>query len=68
MIKDPQAWENWEKKFKAKEPIDIARNLRLLDSMFESARFFHSLPPSNPLEGLEIKIHLARVINVSKAA
>ena len=68
MIKDVQAWEKWEKEQRKNDPIDLALNLKILDSMFESARHFHLFPSPDPLEGVDLKIYLARVLNVSKAA
>lgn len=67
MIKDTQAWDQWEKKYK-REPVNLELNLRLLESMFAEARSLNLFPPPNPLQDLEVKIEMARVVNVSKAA
>ena len=67
MIKDPGAWEIWENNFR-KTPVDFAANLKILEALFEEAQALHLFPLKDPLQGLDIKIHLARVINVSKAA
>ena len=68
MIKDSQAWEKWEKENSAKQPVDLALNLRLLESLLQEARALGVFPLSQPLQDLEVKIHLAKVINVSKAS
>ncbi len=68
MIKDSQAWDNWEKNYRSSQGVDISANLRLLEMMLEQARAMHVFPLSNPLQDIEIKINLAKAINVSKAA
>lgn len=63
MIKDVAFWEAWEREYIAKEPVDFARNLRLLDAMYEHARLLGAFPPADPLEGIEVKIRVARILN-----
>ena len=67
MIRDPGAWEDWEQKEK-KKPVDIKQNFLLMEAMLEEAQALRAFSQDNPLAGLDIKIHLAKVINVSKAA
>jgi hypothetical protein len=38
MIKDVAFWREWELRQMAAEPIDVARNFRLADSMFALAQ------------------------------
>jgi hypothetical protein len=64
MVKDKAFWEAWEAQFIAMEPLDFQRNLRLMNAMYEHARSMGAFPLKNPLEGLEDKIRLARMINV----
>ncbi len=68
MIKDSQAWASWEKKHSQKNPPCVADNLRLLDAMFEEAKALGVFPLLDPLQDLDVKIYLAKAINVSKAA
>jgi hypothetical protein len=68
LIKDTKLWADWEAQYAARQPADFERNLRLLDSLYSHARRLGALPPRNPLEGLETKITLARVLNVLTAA
>ena len=63
MIKDVALWEAWEREYLASEPVDIARNLALLDAMYEWARSLGVFPPTDPLEGIEVKIRMARILN-----
>ena len=46
----------------------MADNLRLLDAMFEEAKALGVFPLLDPLQDLDVKIYLAKAINVSKAA
>jgi hypothetical protein len=64
VIKDPVVWERWERETQLSQPADFRRNLRLLEAMYEEARALGlmALPPA--LEGLEIRLRLARVLNV----
>lgn len=65
MIKDAVAWEKWERDYVASAPPDFWQNLRLVEAMYEHARALGVFPLANPLEGLETKLWLAKVINVS---
>jgi len=65
MIRDRVAWEKWERDFVASAPPDFWKNLRLVEEMYEHARALGVFPLANPMEGLETKLWLARVINVS---
>jgi hypothetical protein len=68
MIRDQKLWQEWEKEYLKKERVDFVQNLELLDAMYEEARALKLFSSRDPLEGLEIKIELARAVNVSKAA
>jgi len=64
MVKDRVFWEAWEAQYIASEPPDFQRNLRLMNAMYEHARSLGVFPLKNPLEGLEDKIRMARMMNV----
>ncbi len=64
MIKDVAFWEAWEQEYRRKQPVDFERNLALMDAMYEHARLLGAFPLANPLEGIEVKIRLAKVLNV----
>ncbi len=64
MIKDTALWHAWEDEFARSRPPDFHRNLALVESMLEHARKLGAFPRSDPLEGIEVKIRLARVLNV----
>ena len=68
MIKDKKLLDQWYKRQLRKEELDFSHNLRLLEAMYEEARMLGAFPVQDHLKGLERKIHLAKVVNVSKAA
>ena len=63
MIKDVAYWRAWEDEYLRKEPVDYARNVALIESMYEHARKLGVFPPADPLEGIEVKIRLAQALN-----
>jgi hypothetical protein len=63
MIKDAKYLEQWENRLIASEPRDFSKDLELLDALIEEARMLGAFPPADPLEGIEVKIRIARTIN-----
>ncbi len=45
------------------EKVDVERNYRILDALYEEAVMLGALPPKDPLEGIEVKIRIARAVN-----
>ncbi|MCX6566112.1 MAG: hypothetical protein NTW38_06775 [Candidatus Aminicenantes bacterium] len=45
------------------EKVDIKQNLRILDALYEEALMLGAFPPKNPLEGIEVKIRIAKAVN-----
>jgi len=64
VIKDRAYWEAWEARVILSQPADFHRNLALVESMYELARKVGAFPLGDPLEGIETKIRVARVVNV----
>ncbi len=64
MIKNIESWNAWESEWKRHEPVDVGRNLRVMDAMYEEARSLGRLSSPDPLEGLERDISYAKAINV----
>ncbi len=64
MIRDKALWEQWETEQLRRAPADFLHNLRLVEGMYKEAHALGVLRPREPAEGLEIKIALARVLNV----
>jgi hypothetical protein len=67
MVKNSSRLKQFEDNFIRQDKPDMTKNLRLLDSLYEEARALSVFPLQNPLEGIEIDIKIAKVINsVSK--
>lgn len=64
MLKRPDLVEAFEKDQMRREATDYARNLRVVDALYEHARRLGTLPLKNPLEGNEVDLRLARSLNV----
>ncbi|HKJ67188.1 MAG TPA: hypothetical protein VKA68_04475 [bacterium] len=56
-------------KYRVPEPeLSLEKKFRLLDAMYEFARSMGAFPLENPMEGIEVDIRIARVVNsVSEA-
>ena len=65
MIRDAEQLREWENEFIASRPADLIANLRLYEAMYEEARRLGAFPLKDPLEGIEHKIRLAEMLNVS---
>ena len=64
MIRNTEELEEFEGEYHRSEPPDFIRNLRIFEALWEEEIALGVLPPNDPLEGLETKIHLSGVINV----
>jgi len=48
-------------------PVDHQRNLKIVEALFEEARLLGVWPPSDPLEGIDVDIRLAKALNAHRA-
>lgn len=59
----------FENEFVRNIKVDIQKNFELVEEMYREAVFFDAIPPKDKLEGLEIDIKIAKVVNnVSKTS
>ena len=64
MIKNISAWQQFEDNLVRENPqMSFSDSLRLLEAMWNEGRQLGVLPPSNPLDGIEVDIEIARVLN-----
>ena len=63
MVKNNPRLKEFEDNYKRRDKPDILNNLQLLDSLYKEARALSAFPLREPLEGLEIDIKIAKVIN-----
>jgi len=60
-------FQAFEKELLRKEGVDVRKNFRIVDALYNEAVALGIFPLRDPLEGLEVAIRIARVINsVSK--
>ena len=64
MIKNTSVWKQFEDDLVRETPqLSFPESLRLLEAMWDEGRKLGVLPPSDPLEGIEVDIEIARVLN-----
>jgi hypothetical protein len=63
MIKNAQKLQAFEAARTRAEKVDVEQNLRILDALYEEAIMLGALPPKDPLEGIEVKIRIAKAVN-----
>ena len=62
-------FSKFEKEIVRKEKVDMMKNFQIIEGMYNEAVSLRLIPLKNPLEGLEVDIKIAKVINsVSKTA
>lgn len=64
MIKNHVLLREFEESQLRKEAPDYHRNLKVFEALYQEARLLGIFPLKNPLDGIEVDVHLARVINV----
>ena len=68
MIKK-NAFKKFEMEFMKREKVDIMKNFQIVDGLYNEAVALGIFPLKNPLDGLEVDIKIARMINsVSKTS
>jgi len=65
-VRDWSKFKAFEEELRASSEVNIEENLRIFEILLEFAKEMGLLPPKDPLEGLEIDIKYARVINATK--
>lgn len=67
MIRDTRLLAEFEEKELRKEKPDYTAALRLFEAMWREAMLLGVLPLKDPLEGIEVDIKMARVLNDVRA-
>lgn len=63
MILDRAELEKHENEWRRKSALDFKRNRALFESMYQEALVLGVLPDDHPLEGIEVDIRIARILN-----
>jgi len=66
LIKNPDILEDFEKERMKKEKLTFEEALKLFEAMWEEGIHLGVLPPKDPLEGIEVDIRMARILNCLK--
>lgn len=63
MIKDKKYLQEFEKEIIRSKKADISNNIRIVEALYKEAVSLGVFPLRDPLEGIEVKIKIAKVIN-----
>lgn len=63
MIKDKKYLQEFEKEIIRSKKADFANNLRIVEALYKEAVSLGVFPLKDPLEGIEVDIKIAKVIN-----
>lgn len=63
MIANPKEFQKFEKDLGRKSKTDVAKNFRIVEALYREAVALGVFPLKNRLEGLEIDIKIARMVN-----
>ena len=58
-----EEFAGFERELTRREKPDLKRNLKIVEALFQEAVELGVLPLKDPLEGLEVDIRIAKVIN-----
>jgi hypothetical protein len=63
MIKNGELLRQFENEFIRESSLSYEQASCILDAMWQEGVYFGVLPPKDQLEGIEVKIRMAKVIN-----
>jgi len=63
MIKNNKLLEQFERDLKKREKPDYHQNMEIFEGMYKEAVYLKAIPMIDPLEGIQVDIKIARVIN-----
>jgi hypothetical protein len=63
MIKDQKLLAEFNDELIRKERLDYAAALRIFEAMWDEGRKLGVLPLKDPLEGIDVDIRIARILN-----
>lgn len=66
MIKNSDILEEFERELIKKGKFSFGRSLAIFEAMWKEGVSLGVLPPKDPLEGIEVDIKIARIINCLK--
>ena len=68
LITNPKKLKELKMKLLKTEKVDIVQNFRINEALYREARALRAIPLKDPLDGIQIDIKIARIVNsVSKS-
>ena len=62
MIRNSE-FQKFEMKFIKRERVDIIKNFHMVEALYHEAVTLGIMPLKNPLEGIEVDLKIAKVVN-----
>ena len=56
-------FQKFEMEFVRKEKVDIVRNFQIVNALYNEAVTLGIIPLKNPLDGIEVDLKIAKVVN-----
>ena len=56
-------FQKFEIEFSKKEKVDVIRNFHIVDALYREAVTLGVIPFENPLDGIEVDLRIAKVVN-----
>ncbi len=63
MIRNRQLIENFEKIILSRDNSNYFKKLEIYEEMYKWAKFLQVFPLKNPMEGIEVDIKVAKILN-----
>ncbi|MDH4161565.1 MAG: hypothetical protein OEW15_02585 [Nitrospirota bacterium] len=63
MIRDPKAFEAFERDLISNSRVDIEQNFRIVDALYQEALQLGLFQPGDPFEGIDNIVQIAKVVN-----
>jgi hypothetical protein len=63
MWKPTDVFREFEDRLVAESKPDFARNLQMIEAMYQHAVLLGAFPPKDPWDGFEVKVRMAKVLN-----
>ncbi len=67
MIRNSALLESFERDLVRNQPADYRQNLLVFEALYHEARALGIFPLKDPLDGINVDLHLARVLNARRA-
>jgi hypothetical protein len=63
MIKNQKVFQNFENNYLKKRKLSYEEKLQIYESLYKEALLLGVIPGENPMEGIDVNIRLAKILN-----